>query len=379
MRLTGLALVMGALVLGCQAREPDESPDAGGAAPGGAPAGGVPAGGEPAGGAHAGGEPSGGAPAGGEPSGGAPVGGAPTGGVAPPVDPCSLPPESGTCEAAIARWYFNPATSACAEFVYGGCDGNANNFETREACEAACGPAGPPPPPPRAADADADGLCDEVDAECNVDGGPALCDLDPPECPAGSVAEVTGGCYTLRCVAWADCGRVEPPVDACTLPPESGECDAAFPRWYFDAATGECAEFLWGGCGGNANNFETREACQATCGAAVPPPPPPCADADADGLCDDVDNACNPDGTPLMCRRAAPPCPGGTVPEVRDGCYTDVCLDWSSCFMATPIAPCGGFAGLVCLEGLVCEDLPDDGCDPATGGADCPGRCVSPR
>ena len=52
---------------------------------------------------------------------------------------CSLPLETGPCEAAIARYGFNPKTQRCESFVYGGCAGNGNNFETFEACTAACG------------------------------------------------------------------------------------------------------------------------------------------------------------------------------------------------------------------------------------------------
>ncbi|MBX7077707.1 MAG: hypothetical protein K1X88_00885 [Nannocystaceae bacterium] len=37
---------------------------------------------------------------------------------------------------------------------------------------------------------------------------------------------------------------------------------------------------------------------------------------------------------------------------------------------------CGGFGNLQCPEGQQCVDNPDDGCDPANGGADCGGICV---
>src|SRR5690606_31506434 len=57
----------------------------------------------------------------------------------------------------------------------------------------------------------------------------------------------------------------------------------------------------------------------------------PCPDADADGVCDADDANCNVDGKPLACRRVAPPCPRGTVPEVQDGCYTDRCVSWDEC------------------------------------------------
>jgi hypothetical protein len=38
---------------------------------------------------------------------------------------------------------------------------------------------------------------------------------------------------------------------------------------------------------------------------------------------------------------------------------------------------CGGFAGFPCAAGKTCIDNPNDSCDPAHGGADCPGICVA--
>jgi eight-cysteine-cluster-containing protein len=419
-----------------------------------------------------------------------------------PVDACGLPADAGDCDAAIRRWYHDAATGLCTPFVYGGCGGNANNFESIEACEAACGggamcvrePSVSPrdplfdryegtgfandcrsdddcfrggcsgevcsaapdvastcevvPMPEGAcgcvagqcqwyvdacnggcADVDADGICDADDFECNADRNPSICDRIPPRCPAGTVAEVLNGCYTDRCVTWAECGA--PAVDACGLPADSGPCEAAIPRWYHDAATGACQPFIYGGCAGNANNFESLEACQAACNA--------CRDADADGTCDAADGNCNADGSLLMCRRVAPDCPRGTVPEVREGCYTDVCVTWAECgapaadACGLPADPgpcnaafrrfyfnaatgscegfvwggcggnannfetieaceaacggavppgvgqaCGGFAGFACPDRLVCIDAPNDGCDPRNGGADCPGVCALP-
>jgi hypothetical protein len=37
---------------------------------------------------------------------------------------------------------------------------------------------------------------------------------------------------------------------------------------------------------------------------------------------------------------------------------------------------CGGFVGKQCPQGLFCYDVPNDGCDPENGGADCGGICV---
>ena len=39
----------------------------------------------------------------------------------------------------LIETFYNVETGLCEQFVYGGCDGNANNFATREECEATCG------------------------------------------------------------------------------------------------------------------------------------------------------------------------------------------------------------------------------------------------
>ncbi|MBA4142246.1 MAG: Kazal-type serine protease inhibitor domain protein [Nitrosospira sp.] len=41
-----------------------------------------------------------------------------------------------------------------------------------------------------------------------------------------------------------------------------------------------------------------------------------------------------------------------------------------------PKEMCGGIAGFPCPAGKTCVDDPSDDCDPARGGADCPGICV---
>lgn len=51
---------------------------------------------------------------------------------------CDLPFEQGSCDAAFPRFWHNAASGACEEVIYGGCDGNENNFETLEDCRSAC-------------------------------------------------------------------------------------------------------------------------------------------------------------------------------------------------------------------------------------------------
>lgn len=51
----------------------------------------------------------------------------------------------------------------------------------------------------------------------------------------------------------------------CWANAETGPCRALLPRWYFDREDGRCAQFIYGGCGGNRNNFESEEYCLSVC------------------------------------------------------------------------------------------------------------------
>ncbi|POI34848.1 hypothetical protein CIB84_001400 [Bambusicola thoracicus] len=51
----------------------------------------------------------------------------------------------------------------------------------------------------------------------------------------------------------------------CSQEAMTGPCRAVMPRWYFDSNKRKCIRFIYGGCGGNRNNFESEEYCMAVC------------------------------------------------------------------------------------------------------------------
>uniref|UniRef100_A0A8C3R8N9 BPTI/Kunitz inhibitor domain-containing protein n=1 Tax=Cyanoderma ruficeps TaxID=181631 RepID=A0A8C3R8N9_9PASS len=99
---------------------------------------------------------------------------------------------------------------------------------------------------------------------------PALC-LSPaswPLCPAAK----PGYCYHIPGVEdllHKDCGSCH--MDFCYLPSVCGNCKALFRRFFFNASSQRCEEFIYGGCGGNMNNFETMGECFQPNPAFKPP------------------------------------------------------------------------------------------------------------
>ena len=53
---------------------------------------------------------------------------------------CFLPRDPGPCKGQMVRYHYNndPNVKDCVAFVYGGCRGNGNNFETAEECVSQC-------------------------------------------------------------------------------------------------------------------------------------------------------------------------------------------------------------------------------------------------
>lgn len=101
------------------------------------------------------------------------------------------------------------------------------------------------------------------------------------DCDPGAVC--LPGCFPSACVCdsgtWVctedclgECSRDT--EEACLLAADVGFCDGVCPRFHYVARTGQCESFVYGCCGGNANNFLTQAACEAACSGVAPPAVP---------------------------------------------------------------------------------------------------------
>eukprot|EP00095_Tigriopus_kingsejongensis_P007489 maker-scaffold580_size130538-snap-gene-0.29 protein:Tk07489 transcript:maker-scaffold580_size130538-snap-gene-0.29-mRNA-1 annotation:"kunitz-like protease inhibitor precursor" len=113
--------------------------------------------------------------------------------------PCQLAMARGPCDLYLIRFFYNWKTEKCENFVFGGCKGNGNNFKSLEECETTCSEHKP-----------------EKD-------------------------------------------------DPCISPLLKGSCSGSGEKFHFDFQSHTCSKFVYSGCGGNGNNFDSLAECQSTC------------------------------------------------------------------------------------------------------------------
>jgi len=156
-------------------------------------------------------------------------------------------------------YYYDVPTASCKIFNYGGCGGNKNKFDSPQECMDACSVKGREKGVP--------------EAGCNQ------CELQAQQtdtCPTrGSrwaynsrrdLCEPFTGCPGLvnnfdTELACADkCIK-----DICLSNKAEGTCKEANKRWFYSPDDYDCREFIFTGCHGNKNQFETKEKCLAKC------------------------------------------------------------------------------------------------------------------
>ncbi|XP_077523989.1 amblin-like [Amblyomma americanum] len=104
----------------------------------------------------------------------------------------------GNCTAKIPSWYYDLWTLSCKGFLYSGCGENSNRFTSEQECQKAC-------------------------------------------------------------------TRKSKRKPVCSLKPKTGNCTGFSPSWYYDADVDLCRRFIYGGCYGNANRFDSCMKCMKRC------------------------------------------------------------------------------------------------------------------
>ncbi|XP_042913575.2 thrombin inhibitor hemalin-like, partial [Parasteatoda tepidariorum] len=128
------------------------------------------------------------------------------------VNSCLIEHDTGPCRGYFPKFYYDARTGQCKEFIYGGCQGNGNRFDTKEECLKECS--------------------SMQKIEKNI--------------------ALNNPFFTAE-------------VNSCLMEHDTGPCRGYFPKFYYDAKTGQCTEFIYGGCQGNENRFDTKEECLKEC------------------------------------------------------------------------------------------------------------------
>ena len=72
------------------------------------------------------------------------------------------------------------------------------------------------------------------------------------------------GLFFILILSTISCDKNKSMDDECYLSPERGPCKAMLPRYFYNSESGQCEEFIWGGCDGVVP-FVTMEECQKGC------------------------------------------------------------------------------------------------------------------
>ncbi|XP_048390162.1 tissue factor pathway inhibitor-like [Stegostoma tigrinum] len=175
---------------------------------------------------------------------------------------CTYKADSGYCKAVNKRYYYNIFTQKCEEFIYGGCGGNENNFETMKECLAKCKVK------------DRRNPC-----QMEADGGPCrglfyryFYNKSTEQCEQFIYGGCLGNknnfrtekdcliaCHKRKVLTFSDLPNL------CMDPAVKGDCNKSITKYFYNNSTGNCETFIYSGCGGNLNNFKTKQLCRRTC------------------------------------------------------------------------------------------------------------------
>ncbi|XP_067625355.1 carboxypeptidase inhibitor SmCI-like [Eurosta solidaginis] len=221
-----------------------------------------------------------------------------TAGVTRVQDPkCLQPMEMGPCRMSLARFYYNSQTNTCEPFKFGGCRGNDNKFGFLKTCEDACvlptktatNNVANSNAKPAATVTIPKTVANTPISITTTTKAPVVAQTQPRATKpilikmkfvlvlyfiAGLIATLHAAAVDSETAkpkpADADSTSVAPTeasdvVEECHQPKETGRCFALFYRYAYNVESRQCEEFIYGGCNGNRNNFESKEECEKKC------------------------------------------------------------------------------------------------------------------
>uniref|UniRef100_A0A915BBN9 Papilin n=1 Tax=Parascaris univalens TaxID=6257 RepID=A0A915BBN9_PARUN len=208
---------------------------------------------------------------------------------------CLEPMDQGNCSQRIVRFFYNAASNRCRKFIYSGCGGNNNRFETRAECRQKCARLKTPRndvPTMATTHRTPENECSKcdqryalcVDGRCQcVNGfygdGKRCEDInecfgDTERCAENAYCVNTIGSFRCECqLGYAGSGI------NCTKSSEicSQRFDRRYERqctstgqweirYYYDLESSSCRRFWYGGCTvENQNIFADAQSCEALC------------------------------------------------------------------------------------------------------------------
>ncbi|CAF4986742.1 unnamed protein product, partial [Rotaria socialis] len=168
---------------------------------------------------------------------------------------CELEKDAGSCSKYVNMWAYDRQQGKCVRFWYGNCEGNGNRFETEQQCQETC-------ISPKGIEVC---LLSKVTGPCHANANRYYYDREKEECQQFHYGGCNGNANNYETMEKCQSSCVKETVDQCTQPVEVGPCKGEFTRYFYDVVTGQCRSFMYGGCKKNKNNFVTLKDCLKVC------------------------------------------------------------------------------------------------------------------